>query len=231
MWRRMAPGTAIQYRATVLDNDRNQRTSAVRSAQVAPPALTMEAPREDGRVRGEVEVRATATPEHAHYVVRFERQVDGGAWTTVGTDDSSPVYTAFDDTTGLPDGARVTYRGVLTYAPGQTVTSDTRTVTVVSTPVTQVTIHYHRTTDTNYAAVGPAPVRRRARAGRGDGRVENATPFEGTDSFGVFHVIADRRGHRAGRLHRPRQAAGTTPTSRTPTRTASSCRSNAPTST
>ena len=70
-------------------------------------------------MRGRVEVRATAAPELAHYVVRFERQVDGGAWTPVGTDDSSPVYTAFDDTTGLADGARVTYRAILTYAPGQ----------------------------------------------------------------------------------------------------------------
>ena len=49
---RLTPGTALQYRATVLDNDRNQRTSDVRSAAVAPPALTLEAPREEGRVRG-----------------------------------------------------------------------------------------------------------------------------------------------------------------------------------
>ena len=113
----VAPRTALQYRATVLDNDRNQRTSAVRTAAVAPPALTLEAPREEGRVRGRVEVRAAATPELAHYVVRFERQVDGGVWTAVGSDDSSPVYTAFDDTTGLADGARVTYRAILTTPP------------------------------------------------------------------------------------------------------------------
>ncbi|MDX6678339.1 MAG: alpha-amylase [Solirubrobacteraceae bacterium] len=187
---RLAPGTAIQYRATVLDNDRNQRTSAVRNATVAPPLLTLEAPREEGRVRGEVEVRATATPELAHYVVRFERQVDGGAWTTVGSDDSSPVYTAFDDTTGLPDGARVTYRAVLTYAPGQTVTSEnTRTVTVVSTPVTQVTIHYKRTSDSNYALWGLHLFGDALAPGEATAEWTNATPFEGTDAFGVFHVI------------------------------------------
>ena len=53
----------------------------------------------------------------------FQRSVNGGPFTTVGTDDSSPVYTAFDNPSALPDGAQVTYRAVLTYAPGKTVTS------------------------------------------------------------------------------------------------------------
>src|SRR5205085_8963711 len=154
------------------------------------PALTLEAPRAEGRVRGEVEVRATATPELAHYVVRFERQLDGGDWTTVGSDDSSPVYTAFDDTTGLPDGARVTYRAILTYAPGRTVTSDnTRTVTVVSTPVTQVTIHYHRTTDSSYGLWGLHLFGDALAPGEATAQWTDATPFEGTDAFGAYHVI------------------------------------------
>ena len=187
---RLDPATALQYRATVLDNDRNQRTSAVRDAAVAPPALTLEAPRAEGRVRGEVEVRASATPERAHYVVRFERQVDGGDWTTVGSDDSSPVYTAFDDTTGLADGSRVAYRAILTYAPGRTVTSDnTRTVTVVSTPVTQVTIHYHRTSDSNYALWGLHLFGDALAPGEATAEWTNATPFEGMDAFGAYHVI------------------------------------------
>jgi alpha-amylase len=187
---RLAPGTALQYRATVLDNDRNQRTSAVRNAAVAPPALTLEAPREEGRVRGRVEVRAAATPEHPHYVVRFERQVGAGAWTTIGSDDSSPVYTAFDDTTGLADGTRVSYRAILTYGPGQTVTSDnTRTVTVVATPVTQVTIHYRRTSDANYDLWGLHLFGDALAPGEATAEWTNATPFEGSDSFGAFHVI------------------------------------------
>jgi hypothetical protein len=99
------------------------------------------------------------------------------------------VYTAFDDTTGLADGARVTYRGVLTYAPGQTVTSDTRTVTVVSTPVTQVTIHYKRTSDTNYALWGLHLFGDALAPGEATAEWTNATPFEGTDAFGVLHVI------------------------------------------
>jgi glycosidase len=186
---RLAPGTALQYRATVLDNDRNQRTSAIRNATVAPPQLVLEAPREDGRVRGKVEVRATATPELPHYVVRFERQVDGGAWTTVGSDSSSPVYTAFDDTTGLPDGARVTYRAILDYGAGTVMSTNTRTVTVVSTPVTQVTIHYHRTTDTNYSLWGLHLFGDALAPGEATAEWTNATPFEGSDAFGVFHVV------------------------------------------
>jgi hypothetical protein len=116
----------------------------VRSSTIAPPAIALDAPAQDSRVRGTVEVRASATPEHANHVVTFQRSVDGGAWTDVGTDESSPVYTVFDDTSSLGDGARVSYRAVLTYAPGRTVTSDPRTVTIVQEQVTTAIVHYRR---------------------------------------------------------------------------------------
>ena len=138
------PGTRVEYKAVVLDNAGHRRKSGVQSATIAPPAITLEAPAAGSGVRGTVEVRAITTPEHPDYVVRFERSVNGGAFTTVSTDDSSPVYTAFDNTSSLPDEATVTYRAVLTYAPGRTVTSDTRTVTVVQTPVTTAIVHYNR---------------------------------------------------------------------------------------
>jgi alpha-amylase len=140
----IAPGTTVQYRAIVLDNAHHTRSSAIRSTTIAPPAIVLEAPPQNGRVRGTVEVRAVATPDHADYVVTFERSVNGGPFTAVGTDDSSPVYTVFDDTSSLPDAASVRYRAVLTYAPGKTVTSDTRTVTVVQTPVMTAVVHYNR---------------------------------------------------------------------------------------
>jgi alpha-amylase len=76
--------------------------------------------------------------------VTFQRSVDGGPFIDVGTDTSSPVYTLFDDTSSLPDGASVTYRAVLTYAPGKTVISDTRAVTIVQAKVTTATVHYKR---------------------------------------------------------------------------------------
>ena len=111
------------------------RTTRARARCAAPgsrrPRSRCEAPTDEGRVRGTVEVRAIATPDHANHVVTFQRSVNGGPFTNVGTDESSPVYTVFDDTSSLPDGASVTYRAVLTYAPGRTVTSDTRTVTIV----------------------------------------------------------------------------------------------------
>ena len=147
------PGTQMQYKAVVLDNAGHTRESAPRTAHVAKPAITLEAPNEAQRVRGTVTVRATTAPEHATYKVRFERSVNGGAFTTVSTDDSSPVYTAFDDTSRLPDGAIVTYRAVLTYAPGKTVTSSTRRATVIQEPVTEAVIHYNRP-DADYDAWG-----------------------------------------------------------------------------
>jgi alpha-amylase len=138
------PGTTVQYRAIVLDNAGHTRSSAVRRASISPPAITLEAPPQNGRVRGVVEVRASAVPDHASYTVTFQRSVNGGAFVNVGTDSSSPVYTVFDDTASLPDGATVTYRAVLTYATGRTVTSDTRTVTIVQTPVATAIVHYNR---------------------------------------------------------------------------------------
>ena len=89
------------------------------------------------------EVRAVATPDD-HSRGDFYRQVGDGPWTPIGSDTSSPVYTAFDDTTGLADGSVVRYRAVLTYAPGKTVESATRSVTVVTEPVTTAVVHYLR---------------------------------------------------------------------------------------
>jgi len=182
------PGTPVQYRAVVLDNAGHTRSSAVKSSTVLPPEITLEAPNPGERVRGTVEVRAIATPEQSDYVVRIERSVNGGAFTPVGTDDSSPVYTAFDDTAGLADQATVTYRAVLTYAPGRTVTSATRSVTVVQARVAEAVIHYKRTSGSysdwglHLFGDGLPPDQRTA-------EWTNATPFEGTDAYGVLHRI------------------------------------------
>ena len=60
-------------------------------------------------------------PEHPWYTVQFQRSLNGGAtWTNVGSPDaSSPVYTAFDTTAGLPDNQVITYRAVLDLRAGQ----------------------------------------------------------------------------------------------------------------
>ncbi|MGE5435246.1 MAG: alpha-amylase family glycosyl hydrolase, partial [Candidatus Doudnabacteria bacterium] len=184
----VAPGTTIQYRAIVLDNAGHTRSSSVASSTVAPPAITIEAPNEGQRVRGIVEVRATAVPEHSDYVVTFERSVDGGPFTTLGTDDSSPVYTVFDDTSSLADGAHVTYRAVLTYAPGQTVTSDPRTVTIVQAGVATAVIHYNRP-DGNYAAWGLHLWGDGLAPGEATPGWTTPTAFEGSDAYGALHRI------------------------------------------
>jgi hypothetical protein len=68
--------------------------------------------------------------------------------------------------------------------------TNTRTVSVVSTPVTQVTIHYHRTTDTDYDRWGLHLFGDALADGEATAEWTNATPFEGMDDFGAFHVIA-----------------------------------------
>jgi alpha-amylase len=139
-------GTPVQYRAVVLDNARHTATSQARSTRVPAPALTIEAPAEGSNVRGRVEVRAVADPERATHVVRFERSIAGGAWTALGTDSSSPAYTAFDDlsTLNLAAGTQIRYRAVLTEPDGTRVTSATRTVRYAGPPLQTATLHYQR---------------------------------------------------------------------------------------
>ena len=144
----IAPDTRVRYRAVVLDNAGHSRSSGTEATRVAPPAITIDAPAEGAKVRI-AELRATAVPEQATHVVTFERQVGASGWTPIGTDDSSPVYSASDDvrTLGLPTGTEVHYRAVLRYAPGRTVTSAVRTVTVAPPPIDTAVLHYQRADD------------------------------------------------------------------------------------
>jgi hypothetical protein len=144
----IAPGTRVRYRAVVLDNAGHSRSSGAEATRVAPPAITIDAPAEGAKVRT-AQLRATAVPEQATHVVTFERQVGASGWTPIGTDDSSPVYSASDDlqALGLPIGSEVHYRAVLRYAPGRTVTSAVRTVTVAPPPLETAVLHYQRPDD------------------------------------------------------------------------------------
>jgi glycosidase len=126
-------GTPVEYRATVLDNGGHTATSQPRTASVPAPVLTLEKPVEGSSATGSVELAATADPEKAAHVVSFERSVDGGGWTAVGSDGSSPVYSATDDISGLADGTTVSYRALLS-GPGFSVVSGTRTITVGDAP-------------------------------------------------------------------------------------------------
>ncbi len=139
----LPPGTPLRYRAVVLDNGGHTSTSEVRRTTVPAPSLTIEAPAEGSRVRGTVEVRAVADPDRATHVVRFERRIAGGAWTAIGADDSSPVYTVFDNLAplNLATDTPIEYRAILA---GTTVTSAVRSVRYAGPPVTVATLHYLR---------------------------------------------------------------------------------------
>ncbi|MEV6491960.1 alpha-amylase family glycosyl hydrolase [Actinoplanes sp. NPDC051633] len=139
-------GKSVQYRAVVLDNAGHTRASQPRQTRVPPPALTIEAPAESSNVRGKVEVRAVADPERATHVVRFERSIDGGRWTTIGRDASSPAYTVFDDLAplNLAAGAQIRYRAILAQPDGTRVTSAVRTVRYAGPQLPAATLRYYR---------------------------------------------------------------------------------------
>ena len=139
-------GTPLSYRAVVLDNRGHTRSSAVQSFTVPAPVVTIEAPAEGAKVRGTVQVRATVDPERATHVVSFERSVDGGPWTPIGSDSSSPVYVVFDDISdlALATGTPIRYRAILTNPDGTTATSEIRTVEQAPPPVTTAVLRYFR---------------------------------------------------------------------------------------
>ena len=181
----LAPGTKVRYRAIVLDNAGHTRTSDPGEVTIAEPAIALTSPPQGGSVNGTATLTAEATPDDNDNSVAFQRRVGGGAWTTVATDGSQPVYTASDDVSGFSVGTAIDYRAVLTYAPGRTVTSETRSVTV-SAPLT-ATIHYNRPTG-GYADWGLHLWGDGLAAGEATAWTSPA-PFEGTDDYGAFHVI------------------------------------------
>ncbi|MBD0292149.1 MAG: alpha-amylase [Jiangellaceae bacterium] len=141
----LRPGTPLEYRAVVLDNGRHTATSEAESTSVPAPVLTIQAPAEGTNVRGTVEVSAVADPERATHVVSFERRIADGEWNPIGTDDSSPVYTAFDVLPAtLAAGTVIQYRAILTEPDGTRVTSAIRTVRYAGPPLEVATLRYFR---------------------------------------------------------------------------------------
>ena len=98
-------GKQVTYRAVVRDNAGHQRLSDTQRAVVPAPKLTIELPAEGAGVFGTVEVRVTTDPERASHVVRIQRRLSSDSdWVTVKTDNSSPVYTYYDDLSSVPVG-------------------------------------------------------------------------------------------------------------------------------
>ena len=94
------------YRAVVRDNSDHQRKSSMKRAVVPAPKLTIKLPAEGAGVFGTVEVRVLVDPEESSHVVRIQRRLNDGAWETVRTDRSSPVYSYFEDLSTVPVGQR-----------------------------------------------------------------------------------------------------------------------------
>jgi alpha-amylase len=169
------PGTHIQYKAVVLDNAGHARESAVRTARVAKPSVSLQV-----RSGSPTELRVTTVPERSNYVVTVQRKVGDGDWEKVGSDDSSPVYTVFDDQAGVPAGATVAYRAILDYGSGTATSPEPR-------PLTTSIVHYHRDAG-DYAdwglhlwgdAIAPGVAT----------TWDVPRPRDGTDDYGaVFHI-------------------------------------------
>ncbi|SFB91516.1 Glycosidase [Nocardioides terrae] len=127
----LEPGTRVSYRAAVLDNGRHSRVSTVRSTAVPNPSVIVSAPQNGGTVTriDPVTVSATVDPERPGQSVELQHSVSGGPWTSLGTDDSAPAYTATDDVSALPLGTTVRYRAILREPGTPDVTSAPTTVT------------------------------------------------------------------------------------------------------
>jgi alpha-amylase len=123
-------GKDVTYRAVVVDNSGHQQLSSAKPAVVPAPKLTIESPAEGAGVFGTIEIRVTADPERASHVVRIQRKLSTDSdWVTLKTDDSSPVYTHYDNLSAVPVGTQIQYRAILDEPDGTQVISPVRTVT------------------------------------------------------------------------------------------------------
>ncbi|MDY7103267.1 MAG: alpha-amylase family glycosyl hydrolase [Actinomycetota bacterium] len=133
----LASGTTVAYRAVVADNGGHTAMSDLVGATVPNPIPTIDTPAAGDLVAGTLDVVATVDPERASHVVELQRSIDGVSWTTLGIDDSSPVYTAPDDVSDLEDGTVVRYRAVLSDADRDVVVGPVTEVEVGAPPVVQ----------------------------------------------------------------------------------------------
>jgi alpha-amylase len=86
--------------------------------------LTIELPAEGAEVFGTIEVRVTADPERASHVVRIQRRLPSDSnWVTIKTDDSSPVYSYYDNLSPVPVATMIRYRAILNEPDGTRVIS------------------------------------------------------------------------------------------------------------
>jgi hypothetical protein len=183
----LRPGTDVRYRAIVLDNRGHTRRSESRIAAAPAAAITLTA----SRVGKLVTARATVDPDHALHSVRFERSVAGGAFELIGTDDSSPAYTAVDDITSQPPGTELRYRAILSDGRGGSASSNIATLRAPEPPdptVRTATIHYNRP-DGQYANWGLHLFGDALAPGQETPFWTDPAEFEGTDAYGAVITL------------------------------------------
>lgn len=125
----VADGKLVAYRAVVRDNAGHTRVSARERVIVPKPTLTIKSPAEGAGVFGTIAVEAVPDFERANQTVRIQRSVNGSAWATVKTDNTSPAYVYYDDLSSAAVGTVFRYRAILTEPDGTRVRSAVRTVT------------------------------------------------------------------------------------------------------
>ncbi|MBA2956277.1 alpha-amylase [Nocardioides sp. MAH-18] len=130
-------GTPVAYRAAVIDNAGHTRGASARTVRVPAPTIRMVHPTGGTVIASDrVPVEAFVDPERTTQSVTFQRRIGTGAWTTLGTDTSSPWYRYDDDLSALPTGTELTYRAILHERGAPDVTSEPVTVRSVQPTVT-----------------------------------------------------------------------------------------------
>ena len=188
----IAPGTRMQLpRGRARQRATTRARARSRAAPIAPPAIALEAPNDGQRVRGDGRgARARdAGPR------RLRRDVPALGRTAARSTDVGHrrLVARLHGVRRHVEPRRRRRRSPTapcsTYAPGKTVTSDTRTVTIVQAQVTDGgrstttgrTATTRRGACTCSATRSPTPC--------GVGRVGRAAPADGTDAFGARHAI------------------------------------------
>jgi hypothetical protein len=137
------------------------KAAAPLAASAAAPAVTVVAPPEGSEVKGRVEVGATVAGAGYNQVTFAVKVGDAADWTVAGTDDNAP-YRVFYDTTGLPQGTKLTFKAINKDNAGH-ISSDTGTAVIGAPDVDPdegggsvpdyAVIHYDRP-DGDYAGWG-----------------------------------------------------------------------------
>jgi alpha-amylase len=100
----------------------------------AAPSVTLGSLAPSPAARSRMELTASVSGA-SFYEVTFQARVDGGEWTSIGTDDNFP-YRVFHDVSSLTPGTPLSYRAVVLDNKGHTSTSPTQTSAVPAPTIT-----------------------------------------------------------------------------------------------